>query len=207
MQDARYEFRVFAPDLRMIETRLRGLASLSRYHESLETYLLIPGRHDLNLKLRDGNLELKKLLRRERDLEQWHPEFRQAFPVPVTRLVERLEGCLNLEEPPTNDGDWDASRFVHWVSDPYFGVAVASLFKQRFGFELAGCFAEIASLRVNGAPLMSAALESTDPEVVLTLRERLGMAQEENVSYVLALERVLGRAALPPGAYYNAGLP
>jgi hypothetical protein len=207
MQDARYEFRIFAPDLSLIETRLRGLAPLSQYRESLETYLLIPGRYDINLKIRDGNLELKRLLQRERDLEQWHPEFRQPFPVPVTRLMERLEGCLTLEEPPTDDGDWDTKRFVHWVSDPYFGVAVVSLFKKRLGFEPAGCFAEIAELRINGAALMSAALESADPEAVLALREQLGMAHEENVGYVLALERVLGRAPLPPDAYYSAGLP
>jgi len=205
MQSDRYEFRVFAPDLGSIEAHIRGQASLSRYRESLETYLLIPGRPDLNLKIREGALELKRLLQREGALEQWHPEFRQVFPVSVEQLTEQLEGHLNLAEPPTVNGDWDAGRFVHWVADPYIGVGVASLFKQRFGFELYDCLVEIDRLLVNGAGLASVALESTDAEAVLALRERLGMSEQDNVSYVLALERVLGRSPLPPGEFYNAG--
>ena len=202
----RYEFRLFAPDLAEVEARLRARAAPSRYRESLETYLLIPGRSDLNLKIRDGVLELKRLLQRERGLEQWHPEFRQEFPVSVNRLSERLEGHLNLAEPPSELGDWDAARFVHWVADPYIGVGVASLFKQRFGFELDGCLVEIDRLLVNGASLMSAAIESPDAEAVLALRNNLALQARENVGYVLALERVLGRTPLPAGEFYNAGL-
>jgi hypothetical protein len=206
MPTDRYEFRIFAPDLAVIETRIRARATLSRYRESLETYLLIPGRSDLNLKIRDGVLDLKRLLQRERGLEQWHPEFRQEFPVSVNRLSERLEGHLNLAEPPSELGDWDAARFVHWVADPYIGVGVASLFKQRVGFELDGCLVEIDRLLVNGARLMSAAMESPDSEAVLALQNNLALQAWENVGYVLSLERVLGRTPLPPEAFYNAGL-
>lgn len=206
MPTDRYEFRVFAADLGVIEARIRARATLSRYRESLDTYLLLPGRPDQNLKIRDGVLELKRLLQRDRGLEQWHPEFRQEFPVPAARLLERLEGRLVLHEPPAEVGDWDAESFVHWVADPCIGVGVASLFKQRFGFELDGCLVEIDRLLVNGARLMSAAVESAEPEAVLALRDRLGLQERENVGYVPALERVLGRRPLPAGAFYNAGL-
>jgi hypothetical protein len=201
---ARYERRIFAPDLSGIEARLRVAAPLGRYREGLETYLLLPGRSDLNLKIRDGALELKRLVRREWGLEQWEPGFRLDLPADGVRLGEHLAGLVDLGSWLEVPGDWDTERLLAAIAEAQPGVAAASLFKKRFGFVLDDCLAEVAEVLINGARLMSAAVESELPAAVLALQDRLGMEGLENVGYVLAAERVLGRARLPEDAFYNA---
>jgi hypothetical protein len=201
---ARYERRIFAPDLSGIEARLRMLAPLARYREGLETYLLLPGRADVNLKIRDDALELKTLVRRAWSLEQWAPRFRLELPADSAKLGEHLAGLLDLGPRLDEQGNWDAERLLGAVAQIQPGVALASLFKKRFGFVLEDCLAEVAEVLINGARLMTAAVESERPEAVLALQGKLGMEGLENVGYVPAVERVLGRAPLPKDAFYNA---
>jgi exopolyphosphatase / guanosine-5'-triphosphate,3'-diphosphate pyrophosphatase len=200
----RYEFRVFAPDLSWMEARIRTLAPLGRYRESLETYLLVPGRNEVNLKIRDGALELKRLIERRRGLEQWRPEFRLDLPADGPALAEHLKALVNLGQRLDEGGPRDAEDLFALLAEAQPGVATASLFKKRFGFVLDDCLAEVVEVLINGARLMSVALESEEPRAVLALRVKLGMEGWDNVSYVLAAERVLGRAPLPEDAFYNA---
>jgi hypothetical protein len=200
----RYEFRVFAPDLSLMEARIRTLAPLGRYRESLETYLLVPGRNEVNLKLRDGALELKQLIERRWGLEQWRPGFRLDLPADGRALAGHLKDLVNLGQGLDEGGPQDAEGFVALLAEAQPGVATASLFKKRFGFVLDDCLAEVVEVLINGARLTSVALESERPRAVLALREKLGMDGWDNLSYVLAAERVLGRAPLPEDAFYNA---
>ena len=204
MSAPRYEFRTFGPDLGTVGARLREMAPLGRYRESRELYLLLPGRLDLNLKVRDDALELKRRVELDDDLELWRPAFRLAFPIPATTLREHLADLLPESATLPDTGSCDARRLLALLTAPRTGVARASLFKQRFGFDIAGCLAEVVEVLVNGARLMSAAVEAEDPARVRAQRDRLGLAGTENVGYVLALERVLGRLPLPPGAFYDA---
>jgi hypothetical protein len=203
-QAPRYELRLFAPDLRALEAEIRRHAPLARYREGLELYLLVAGRPDCNLKIRDGALEMKRLHHRERGLEQWRPAFRHELPAAADLLSAELGGLFALAEPLFAGGEADAAEVARRLGAPDVGVAPVSLFKRRWGFVIDDCLVEVVEALINGARLMSAALESADPRAVLALRERLQIAPQENVSYVLAVERVLGRAPLPHDAYYNA---
>jgi exopolyphosphatase / guanosine-5'-triphosphate,3'-diphosphate pyrophosphatase len=200
----RYELRVFAPDLSWMEGRIRTFAPLGRYRESLETYLLVPGRTELNLKIRDGALELKQLIERRWGLEQWRPDFRLDLPADGPALAEYLKVFVNLGRGLDESGARDAEELFALLAEVEPGVAAASLFKKRFGFVLDDCLAEVVEVLINGARLTSVALESERPHAVLALRDKLGMDGSDNVSYVLAAERVLGRAPLPKDAFYNA---
>lgn len=203
-QAPRYELRLFAPDLRALEAEIRRHAPLARYREGLEVYLLLADRPDCNLKIRDGALEMKQLHHRERGLEQWRPAFRHELPAAADLLSAELGGLFALAEPLFGAGEADAAEVVRRLSAPDAGAAPASLFKRRWGFAIDDCLVEVVELLINGARVMSVALESADAGAVLALRDRLGIAPQENVSYVLAIARVLGRAPLPDGAYYNA---
>ena len=200
----RYEYRIFSASLRGLEAAVRAEAALLRYRESLELYLLLPGREDLNLKIRDDRLSVKRRIARirrgSRELEQWRPEPELRFPVDPCDLVRYLDGAPSLPGRPLADRTAVAAAFRALAG----GGAVASVFKQRFGFEIDGCPVEIVDLLVNGARLASAAVESEDPDAVVRLLDRLGVAAEENVGYARAIARVTGLSALPEGAHYNA---
>lgn len=202
----RYEFRLIAPDLSGFASAVREQAQSDRYGESLETYLLIPRRDDLNLKVRGGALELKRLQCRYRGLEQWRPELRVELPAAGEDLEAGLAGLSAASGPLFDEGRWDARRLVRRFVEPDVGASAVNLFKQRHKLVLEPIGAELVELWVNGARLSSTALEAEDPEAVLTWLERLGMTDQPNVNYVLGIERVLGQAPLPEGVFYNAGL-
>ena len=76
-------------------------------------------------------------------------------------------------------------------------LALARVFKRRFGYTINGCISEIAELLINGAAIKTMALESADIKTVLKVRQKLGLHEYENVNYLLAIKRILGME--PPG--------
>lgn len=201
---ARYEYRIFAAGLGLVEERLRALADCEAIQESREVYLLWPGALDRNVKLRGGGIELKLRIGQEDGLERWRPAGRWEFPLAAAVLHERLlagldeKGCL-----PRIGAALSRNDLLGSVVPACRDLVRANLFKRRFRFTLSGCATEIDDVRVNGAALASLAIEAEDPQAVLAARARLGLEGRENVAYPLAVARVLGLAPLPDGDRYG----
>ena len=79
---------------------------------------------------------------------------------------------------------------------PHPEVVLARVLKRRFGYTINGCISEIAELLINGAAIKTIALESADIEVVLKVKQKLGLHEYENVNYLLAIKRILGMEPL-----------
>jgi hypothetical protein len=201
---ARYEFRAFAHDFGIVEESLRRRAPVARYRESLEVYLVSAGNDFHNAKVRAGLMDIKVLVGRDRDLEQWSPRMKGEFPLPRRVIREEVFPAFGVAVPDLARDDYSLERYLDEVIAPHPDLAAVSVHKQRFGFDLDGCTAELANVFVNGALLRSACLESTDPELVLTTRARVRLDPYENVNYLLAIKRVIGMAPLPRGAFYTA---
>jgi hypothetical protein len=203
--EPRFEFRLVAPDLEETARRLCGDPIASPGDESLETYLLVPQRGDINLKIRDGALDLKLLLRHDRGLEQWRPGFRIGLPASSGVIQMRLAALTGRPLGPRS-ADWDAAGLVHRLVADDIGFTAINVFKRRWRLTTDDCQAEIVDLWINGARQQSIALEAAAADAVLDRLQSLDIADQSNVNYVLAIERVLGQAPLPPGVFYNAGL-
>lgn len=197
----RFEFRIFGDGLQFIEERMRRLAPCEAIDESREIYILGAAATDHNLKIRHGHLESKTLVERDGDLERWRPTGRWAFPV----AREVLQG-LSLVPPDMEDRSGgqvvDLAGLLARVR-PRHGLFRANVHKRRFRFTIAGCAAERDELWVNGAAIQSLALEAAEAGVVTALRGRLGLGDAENVSYPLALCRILGLCPLPRESFYE----
>jgi hypothetical protein len=189
---SRYEFRVFAPGLGWLGSAIRRRASLASYREGGEVYLLLAGRQEINLKIRGQALELKRLVHREADLQQWQPAFRLDLPAMAAELDAVWSDLAVDAACPRAGGRCTAADLVQRFADRDAAHGIARLFKQRWSFRLAGCAVELVEVTANGARLTGAAIESADPAAVQRLRRELGLSDWENVSYVLALSRLLG---------------
>ena len=85
----RWEWRAFAPSLAYLEAKI-GRAADVPAHETTESYLLSE-RDDLNLKVRNGCLDLKCLDRTDEEgLELWKPTGRADFPAPAESIAALL---------------------------------------------------------------------------------------------------------------------
>ena len=79
---------------------------------------------------------------------------------------------------------------------PHPELVLARVFKRRFGYTINECISEITELLINGAAIKTMALESADIEVVLKVKQMLGLHEYENVNYLLAIKRILGMQPL-----------
>ncbi len=187
----RYEFRVFAQNFGLVEDKLRHLARFERYRESVEFYLLSRAGGGDNTKIRDEKLDIKTLLRVERELEQWTVRLKTEFPLAPAGVTE-LFAILDVPAPELRRDQYSLARFIEELARPHAGLAVARVFKRRYGYKIGNCTAELADLLVNGAAIRTVAVESEDPDAVIETRTKLGLREYQNVSYPLALKRITG---------------
>jgi hypothetical protein len=195
-EDARYEYRAFAANFGIVEQRLRAAGGTPQIRESAEVYFV--GRDDdtHNVKIRNGELDIKVLVHRASGLEQWDPKHQLHFPLADRTLAEVLAPSLAFAgRLPAGAGESPGrlTAALHARED----VVVVDLFKRRFGFLVEDCIAELADVTCNGAAVRTACVESTDLEQVLHVVAGLGLDAFPNVSYLTALRRMTGLAREP----------
>lgn len=200
----RYEFRAFAHDFGIVEDSIRGRAQVARYRESLEVYIMSPGNDENNTKVRGGLMDIKVLVNRERGLEQWNPLMKGEFPLARRIIREEVFPAFGARVPDLKRDGYSFEQYLDEIIGPHPDLAAVSVYKQRFGFDIDGCTAELANVYINGALTRTLCLESTDPDLVLETRTRLHLDDHENVNYLLAIKRVIGMAPLPVAAFYRA---
>jgi hypothetical protein len=194
----RYEFRIFGTCLDMAEQRLRALAPCESISESRDIYLLHgDGVHEMNVKIRRGKLEIKRLIDRHQGLERWRPDGQWEFPIAADILRETRWPGTWPDQLPALPSMISGSDLLRLVGRRDVSLQRANVAKRRFRFYLPPCRAELDQLLVNGAAIESLALESEDPQALLGLQSSLRLEECENQCYPLALSRILGLTPLP----------
>jgi len=201
---ARYEFRAFANDFGIAEESMRRYARMVRYRESLEVYIVSAANDENNTKVRNALMDIKVLVNHERGLEQWNPRMKGEFPLSRELIQDEVLPAFGVSMPELQRSAYTFEQFLDEIIVPHPDLAAVNVYKQRTGFEIDGCMAELANVTINGALIRTLCIESTDPDLVLETRARLHLDDYENVNYLLAIKRVIGMAPLPDGAFYRA---
>jgi hypothetical protein len=201
---SRYEFRVFAQDFGVVEEEIRRRAEVTRYRESREVYLMSAGNNENNTKVRGGLMDIKTRLQSDRGLEQWEPRMKAAFPLAQHVIRNEVFAAFGVVVPELKREAYSLKHYLDEVIEPHAQLAAVSVYKQRYGFDIHGCMAELATVYINGAVIRTVCLEAGDPDLVLATRVRLHLDCYENVNYLLAIKRVVGMAPLPKDAFYRA---
>ena len=66
----RYEFRAFAQNFGLVETKIRKLSRCSMIRESQEVYIVSAASNENNTKIRDIKMDIKVLVEKKQDLER-----------------------------------------------------------------------------------------------------------------------------------------
>ena len=195
---ARYEFRLFGQCFGEQDRRLRALAPCEEISESREIYFLGQrGIREHNVKLRNGRLELKRLRERREGMERWEPAGLWEFPLAMEVIDTLLQPLAAVEPQVALPAQVSLEELLRYVARADVALVRADLFKRRFIFTAGACRAEVDELLVNGAAIVSVALESEDLAAALELRSQLLLDGYENVSYPLALARIVGLEPWP----------
>ena len=193
----RFEFRAFAQNFGIVEEKIRKLAEVERFRESSEVYILSAANNENNTKIRYNTMDIKVFVKEEKGLEQWNPRVKAEFPMNVDIIRDEVFPAFGVTVPEFSRSEYTLERYLDDIIKPHPELAVARVFKRRFGYTINECITEIAELLINGAAIKTVAVESVDIEAVLKVKKILGLQEYKNVNYLLAIKRILGMEPLP----------
>jgi hypothetical protein len=188
----RFEFRAFAHDFGLTRDKLHHLATLKEIEEQADVYLITYNSHNHNVKVRDGRLDIKYLIHQKNGLEQWRPIYQASFPLTASELCWELFTSLNIVAPTLVYDSYDQKAFWDELMKLQSSICLVEVVKHRYCFNYRSCWAEISNLWINRIPMQTVAIENEDDLTVHRLKTMLDLEEYENVSYPLALQRIMG---------------
>jgi hypothetical protein len=195
----RFEFRAFAQNFGLTETKMRRLSPLDKIRESAEIYIMSAGNNENNTKIRDALMDIKVFVRKEKGLEQWNPRMKGSFPMRGSTIACEVFPAFGVPVPRFDREEYTLEQFLNEIIRPHKDLVAANVFKRRYGFTVNGCITEYAELLINGAAIKTVAVESVDVDGICKAKEMLGLAEYENVNYLLAIKRIIGMEPLGVG--------
>lgn len=195
MDNLLFEFRAFAQNFGIVETKIRKLFELKSIEESEEIYIVSDFANQENVKIRDGRIEIKELVSEEKRFEKWKPGYSAEFPVIKKTAFEKLNKALSVNL--TSEKNKLNLEEMLEAFNSNNEIKLAKVFKRRFKFSGKDCYAEYVDVFVNGALIKSVSLESENLIAAVGQLKNLFLNDYENVNYVLAIKRILGMEPLP----------
>lgn len=195
----RAEFRVFGHKIiEGVKAHLWNGKTVLQHARQMppETYFVSRHTHGVNVKVRDGLLDIKvKTGETLEGYEIFQPRGKFKFPVSRQDLAVIL-AQLKAEMPKELEG-LDACTFEAFLEATrrHGDLVPVTVEKMRWGFTIDGVICEYAEVYANGALLESACVESEDYPAMKDVVEGLGLAGRPNVSYLKALAAVVGIGA------------
>ena len=194
----RHEFRLFGNALSKIEEKIMALSPREKTRRMDSVYLLTPFKRKNNVKIREGIMDIKVLEQEHAGLQQWNPFLVGEFPLDADIIKTVVFPALGVESPVFEREKYTLGQFIAEVITIDPDLAVAYVWKIRHAYTVADCITEVAEIKVNGASIQTICIESEDAGKVLEAKKLLGIdSNVENVSYPLALKRIMGLTSLP----------
>ena len=186
----RWEWRTFGASFGEAEEHLAAHAP-EHVEESDELYLLSVGGGD-TVKVRNGDLDVKHLEQVNADgLEQWLPVLKAAFPIAAREVGSVLEG-LRAPVPSLTRTTYTLEQLVDELVRPSGDLLAVDVHKRRRRYTIDGCMAELTDVWTGSTATRTIAVESEDPDRVLSTVRKLGLGALPNVNFPRGLKALLG---------------
>ncbi len=195
--EPRFEFRTWARNFGMVETRMRRVSPCQGIRESDEVYIVSAGNDENNTKIRDAKMDIKVLVGERDGLEQWRPRMKGAFPMAAETLVTDVFPAFGVAMPDLDRDEYTLDQYLDGIIRPHRDLVAVAVFKRRFAFTVNDCITEHAEVWINGAGLQTVAVEATDIPAILEAKRMLGLDDYQNVNYLRAIKGVIGMKPVP----------
>lgn len=200
---ARFEFRCFGQDFEQAHFRMGRLSAVVPEEfwkrTSHEIYIISSTTNISNIKIRDGKLEVKTLLKTLEGMEQWDPVLNEEFPIQRELVIKKMFQVLNVK-PPLLDDNVKTQESLFQIIENYPYLQRVRVKKERYGYNVNHAICEYAKVWINGARLSTISCESTDIKDIKKTLADIGLQGAENINYVQAIKRVTG---LDDQLFYN----
>ncbi|MDX1689802.1 MAG: hypothetical protein R3290_02140 [Acidimicrobiia bacterium] len=183
---ARLEFRVWG-DAADLETSLADRGEPTGSTTRRDRYVVTRA-EGLNVKMREGRIETKRLIGTEDGFERWTPDIEEAFPVDRD-VLERVfdETGVDLDALPPAGATVD--ELIRSLEEAGVPTVVAA--KRRHAFDLPDDIAgEMTDVVLGEVATRTAVIEGPELDPLVELRTELGLDELPNVSMAEAAARV-----------------
>lgn len=188
----RWEWRTFDVDAEAWNAARRRLEMMGPARRTSEVYFVAPGAM-LNVKLREGRLEAKQLVRTSEDgFELWRPVLDIGFPMDPIALTE-LARLWSRPVPVVPLATADA--FIAHLARHAPDIRVLPVTKWRTRFRAGECDGEEVTLLVRGLLIQGLAFEHADIATLRGALREFGLRPLANTNYVRFLRTVRDRRA------------
>jgi hypothetical protein len=188
----RFEFRTFGHDLTEYQKKMAKL-SLS-VPEDLkvrifdEIYVISNTVDDTNIKVKNNKLDIKKLIHRQDNLEQWNTIMKCDFPI-SKELLNDIFTALGAEIPLLKYDELNDGQFIS-VAKRHKDLQIFPVHKKRHAYILNKTICEFAAVTIGNINLFTVSVESTEAEEVAKTISELKLGMFENINYIQAIKRV-----------------
>ena len=185
----RWEWRTFGDQFGAADEVLAALTP-EREQSSDEVYVL-SAHSDASVKVRDGLMDVKHLLRVNDDgLELWTPVLKAGFPLSRDDASAVL-ATLGVSGHELARTSYALDSFVDELIRPQPDLRTVDVHKQRAHFDVEGCTVELTEIAADQASTRTLSVESPDPSLVSTTVAVLGFAGRRNVSVARGLKALV----------------
>lgn len=187
----RWEWRTFGTaSFGKCEDTIRALG-MDSCKKTEELYILSK-KSDENVKIRFDVVDVKSLQNVNGDkLEQWLPVLKTGFPIKAETLKELFK-IFKTDAPAFTREEYTYEQFLDEVIRPCADLELVEVKKSRDIFKIDGTTAEIAETQFNGKPWRTICVEHEDPQLVISVVEKLGLKGQLNVNYIQAMKKSTG---------------
>lgn len=148
----RWEWRTFGDRFPDVEALIAAASPGVR--ASWETYIVGHG-SNVNVKIRDGTIDVKVLKRVDRGLELWSPVLKAPFPIGLDAIVP-LFSHWQLPVPTLMHSRYSHDEFLNELVALIPRLRVVGVEKRRRATTVLGCTVELAALMVGGRAMTTA---------------------------------------------------
>jgi hypothetical protein len=155
-----------------------------------EFYILSSLNDINNVKIRNGKMDIKRLLARESGMEKWVRVLKIPFPLGREVIHCEVYPALMLPDPLPARQEYGIEKFFTELIEPEGNLSTVRVDKKRSLFARGHCSAEFARLGVEGIPYHSIALESEERGLLVDEIKYFGLSGEENTNYIQFLKHL-----------------
>jgi hypothetical protein len=189
----RFEFRIFGDDFESVVELFYDLFSNTKMTKKIsssnETYIVPQTESNLNIKLRDNFLDIKKLIKKSDSLEQWKPIFKTKLPIDAETLKEKFSTLFETDLPNLEQDKYTKEQFLELLQNDCL-VDIVKVYKKRTLHVVDDISFEIAKVSIEQMHLQTICLESTDQDKLQNLLSKLHINDMKNTNYIQEIKQL-----------------
>ena len=191
----RYEFRTFGHNFNKSHEMMMLLTQ--PVPEDLqvrifdENYIISKTVDDINIKIKNNLLDVKKLVRTKGITEQWNSVGKYKFPISKEFLLEEIAPELQVAFTKLEYNEFSIERIADTIKY-HKDLLYIPVQKRRYTYVVHNTICEFAEVVIDNDYLLTISVESLEYEEVIRTVSQLKLNQYENINYPQAIKRVKG---------------